>query len=240
MLPLPKPGNLFIATCLLLVACERKPASHEPLTSRPTQAAAAPAPPTPLATARMVAPGLVVRIAPASPTDTAIGQALDQRLVLTIERNRHVIFQDTTTDGLAYSAYSEPQTKTLYPLWVPAGAGAGELLLAYSNRPGRDQVRRFRIEGQQVTHLDTLTAFDGPAKNLDQDARLEYSGYADYGEHWTDEQGHHRQTYNPVLYYEVRPTGLVLDTALTIRQNRARYGKFYGYRYSEQPVIVVK
>ena len=238
-----QPGWL-LAGLLGLASCNGGPSlptTRTPALAAGEQAGSASAlrPQNASAIAQTVAPGLVVRIASAVPTDTAIGQDPEQQLVLTLERNGQIIFRDTTTDGLAYSAPSELQIAHLYPLWVPAGPDAGELLLAYSNRPNRDQARRFRIQGQRITRIDTLTTFEGPATNLDQDAWLEYAGYADYGEEWDDAQGHHL-TYNPLLCYEVRPTGLVLDTALTIRRNRARYGKFYGYRYSEKPMITVK
>lgn len=239
-----RPASRLLSGLLLLASCGneselpvRRPAATA--ARLPALAAETSAPHAHATAAQTVAPGLEVRIASAVPTDTAGKLYPEHPLVLTIERNGQVIFQDTTADGLAYAAYSEPQTDRLYPLWLPTGPAMGELLVAYSGRPNRDKVRRFRIKGQRVVRIDTLTAFDGPARNLDQDAWLEYRGYADYGESWDDAQGHH-QTYNPLLCYEVRPTGLVLDTALTIRRNRARYGKFYGYRYSEKPVIITK
>jgi len=124
----------------------------------------------------------------------------DLRLVLTIKKNQRVIFQDTTSDGLAYTEYSEPQTKRLYPIWAPTGPDEGQLLVAYNNRPAKDRARRFHIRGNKVIGVDTILTFDGPARDLDHDGRLEYGGRADYGESTSDSRGRELSFYNPVLY----------------------------------------
>jgi len=187
-----------------------------------------------------VAPGLQVIISSVPVAATAtIRELSDLQLVLTIKKNQRVIFRDTVADGLAYN-YSEPQTAQLYPLWLPTGPNAGELLVAFSSRPAKDRARRFRIQGSEVVSIDTLLTFDGPARDIDHDGRLEFAGLYDYGEEWDDEQGRRRQLYNPTLYYEVRATGLALDSALTKRKATAKYGAFYGYKASDKPVIYAK
>ncbi len=167
--------------------------------------------------------------------DTAVvREPSDLRLVLTIKKNQRVIFRDTVADGLAYTEYSEPQTQRLYPIWVPTGPSEGELLVAYNNRPSKDRARRFHIRGNTIIGVDTLLTFDGPARDLDHDGRPEYGGRADYGEGASDSRGRALNFYNPVLYYELGPTGLALDSALTRHQAVAEYGAFHGYKYSER------
>jgi hypothetical protein len=187
-----------------------------------------------------VAPGLQVIVSSVPVAAKAIiREPSDLQLVLTIKKNHRVIFRDTTADGLAYE-YSEPQAARLYPLWLPTGPNAGDLLVAYNNRPSKDQARRFRIQNNQVVGIDTLLTFDGPARDVDHDGRLEFAGLYNYGEEWDDEQGRRRQLYNPTLYYEARTTGLALDSALTKQKATAKYGAFYGYEASDKPIIYAK
>lgn len=189
---------------------------------------------------RKVAPGLLVIINSIRPADTAIiRDPSDLKLVFTIKRNNKVIYRDTVNDGMAYSGYSMPEIEKLYPIWLPIGNGDGELLVAFTNRPSKDLARRFRIRNGQIAKVDTLLTFNGPAKDYDHDGKLEFAGYYDFGEEWDDKEGHHRM-YNPTLYYELRPTGLFLDSALTKRKVRAEYGVFLGYKYSGEPGILVK
>jgi hypothetical protein len=189
---------------------------------------------------KQVAPGLRVIIRSIRPADTAIiRDPSDLKVVLAIERNRTIVHQDTTADGWTYDMYAMPETKKLYPLWVPTGGGNGDLLVAFSNRPSKELARRFQIRNDRVVKIDTLLTFDGPAKDWDGDGKLEYTGFYDFGEEWDDDKGQHRRMYIPTLYYEVRPTGLVLDSVLTEKQARADYGVFLGYKDSAQPGILL-
>ena len=182
--------------------------------------------------------GIEVEINTLPPADNAASfDSADARLVLTIVAYKEEIFRDTTDDGLAYSEFSSSETARLYPLWMPTGAGSGELLVAFNNRPSKDLARRFTIRNGHVAKIDTLLTFDGPAKDVDSDGKLEFAGFYDYGEVAGGEQGHELMTYNPTLYYEQRSTGLVLDSALTIRRVIARFGKFYGFNSSEKILV---
>lgn len=189
----------------------------------------------------MVAPGLQLLITSVPVADTALlREPSDLWLVLTIKRGKQVIFRDTARDGLTYTEYSEPTTAKLYPIWIPTGPGAGQLLVAFNNRPLKDLARRFYIKDYQVVKIDTLLTFNGPAGDVDKDGKLEFAGFYGYGEEWDDAKGRHRQMYIPTLYYEIRPMGLVLDSALTRQKAKAKYGKFYGYADSQGPVILAK
>jgi hypothetical protein len=255
---------LLAAGLVALTACDNQPASTNPTTGSPkppargtVSTAAIPQPPTevsagpesgdvpllhePFTHIKEVAPGLQVQVSSVPVADTAVvRKPSDLRLVLTIIKNQRVIFRDTVADGLAYTEYSEPQTKRLYPIWVPMGPAEGQLLVAYNNRPSKDRARRIHIRGNKVIGIDTLLTFDGPARDLDHDGRLEYGGRANYGESTSDSRGRALSFYNPVLYYELRPAGLVLDSALTRHQAIAEYGSFHGYKYSERFSFPVK
>lgn len=190
---------------------------------------------------RTIAPGLLVIIKSVPVADSSIiREPSDLKLTFTIKRDNKIIYRDTADDGLAYSAYSMPQTKQLYPLWVPTGKGSGELLVAFSNRPAKELARRFHIANSEVVQIDTLPTFNGAARDLDNDGKPEFSGFYDFNEIWDDGLGRHRKMYVPTLYYEVRSTGLVLDSALTKRKAQAQYGRFWGFKDSSIPVILAK
>lgn len=188
-----------------------------------------------------VAPGLVVGYHSISRADTSVVRDPgDIKITFTIRQAGKEIYRDTT-DGLAYDLTAlEPPARQLYPLWIPTGPGRGELLTAFDNRPLKALARRFFIEPGRVARIDTLLTFDGPARDVDQDGRPEFSGFYSWGEQWEDAQGRLRQLYVPTLYYEVRPGGLLLDSALTQRKAKARYGAFYGYQDSDKPVIYAR
>ena len=206
---------------------------------QPTATGDVPALHEPFEDTKQVAPGLRVTINSVRPAATAvIRDPSDLKVVLTITRNDRLIFRDTTADGLTYELFAMPETEKLYPLWVPTGGGNGDLLVAFSNRPSKELARRFCIRHNQVVRVDTLLTFDGPAKDRDHDGRPEFAGFYDFGEEWEDAKGQHRRTYVPTLYYEVRPTGLVLDSALTEKQARVDYGVFLGFKDSGQPGIL--
>lgn len=188
-----------------------------------------------------VAPGLVVSYRSIPRADTAVVRDPgDVKIAFTIRQTGQEIYRDTT-DGLAYNVEAlEPPARKLYPLWVPTGRGSGELLTPFDNRPSKPLARRFFIASGRVVKIDTLLTFEGPARDVDQDGRPEYSGFYDWREQWQDAKGRTRRMYIPTLYYEVRPSGLVLDSALTKRKAIAQYGAFYGYEDSDKPVIYMK
>jgi hypothetical protein len=188
-----------------------------------------------------LAPGLVVSYHSILRPATAIMRDPgDIKIAFTIRQAGKEIYQDTT-NGLAYSPIDmEPAMRRLYPLWVPTGPQEGELLAAFDNRPLKQLARRFYIRAGHIVKIDTLLTFDGPARDIDQDGRLEFSGIYSWGEQWQDAKGRMRQMYIPTLYYEVRPSGLVLDSALTKQKAKAQYGAFYGYKDSDKPVIYAK
>lgn len=262
-------GGCLLAATLGFASCEHKPAPATTQATTAAQpagpTAAPPATPSqpkavadtlaatdsssgdntelhkPFKNVKVLAPGLAVVIASVPvPASAVIREPSNLRLTFSITYNGSVIFRDTANDGLTYTYYSMPQTEKLYPLWLPTGRGSGELLVAFNNRPSKELARRFFIKDFRVVKVDTLLTFSGPATDLDKDGKLEYAGFYDFSETWQDEQGRTRQPYVPTLYYEVRPSGLFLDSVLTKRKAKAQYGAFYGYEDSDKPVIYAK
>jgi hypothetical protein len=264
-----RPYCRLLAAGLMLGSCERKPATTTVQVATPTQpvrsstalqtspgrtqipadtlaspdstAADNPQLHQPFEDTKVLAPGLAVVIASVPvPATAIIREPSDLRLAFSIKYGGRVIFRDTANDGLTYTYFSMPQTEKLYPLWLPTGRGSGELLVAFNNRPSKELARRFFIKDFRVAKIDTLLTFSGPATDVDKDGKLEYAGFYDFGETWQDEKGRNRQLYIPTLYYEVRPSGLVLDSALTKQKTKAQFGAFYGYKYSDKPIIYAK
>jgi hypothetical protein len=188
-----------------------------------------------------LAPGLLVNYhSIPRPATAIVHDRYDIPITFSIRWAGKVIFRDTT-NGFDYDPTLVDSTiQKVYPLWVPTGNESGELLVVFHSPPSKDLARRFFIRGRRVMKIDTLLTFEGPARDVDGDGKREFCGLQDSGEVWDDTQGRHRRAYNPMLYYEVRPTGLVLDSTLTRQKARAQYGKFYGFNYSEKPVILEK
>ncbi|MBJ6110987.1 hypothetical protein JAO73_18335 [Hymenobacter sp. BT523] len=187
---------------------------------------------------KVLASGLLVVIKSIHQPDSAIiRDPFDVKVTFSILQNHKVIYQDTA-NGMTYDFDEQPVINTLYPLWIPTGKTAGELLVAFDNRPSKELARRFYIKDGRVAKIDTLLTFDGPAKDYDKDGKLEFAGFYDFGEEWDDDKGRHRQMYVPTLYYEIMPNGLQLDSVLTEKQARADYGAFLGFKDSSQPGIL--
>jgi hypothetical protein len=196
-------------------------------------AAASAKPVLPIEESKTAAPGLVVYTKGIPAAD---GLPTEPQRIFLIKRYGRVLYADTTADFI----YPTSPSKQRYPLWLPTAHAKGALLIRIANPPDLDIVRRFLINGQRVIRIDTLPAFDEAAQNLDEDPLLEFGGYQASSAVWDDDKGHYWTSYNPKLYYEIRPTGLVLDSALTKQKAIAQYGVFRGFTYSEKPGISIK
>ena len=206
------------------------PHSADSLANQP-KSSPVPLPDSTVKISKTVAPGLVVTIRGTYVTDHERIRANPQRILL-INQCGQVIYTDTTTDFL----YDQPFKASPYPIWLPTGRNRGELVL-YVAGP-LDPGRRFFVDAGHTVKVDTLPIFTEKARNLDKDPALELSGYNWPGpaERW-DSAGYSWTTYKPRLYYEIRATGLVLDSALTKQKALAWYGIFRGFAYLNKPKI---
>jgi hypothetical protein len=125
----------------------------------------------------------------------------------------------------------------LYPMVRALDGGTIELLVEINNRPNKNYLKHFIFSQDKLLHTDSLPIFISTASNLDADARLELAGYWDVGETWGD--NNEFTAYNPIIYYELLPNGIVLDSTLTHAKNQVIYGQFYGYAYNENIQIDV-
>lgn len=143
-------------------------------------------------------------------------------------RNDKTIYTDTTNK----TEYEFGDT--LYPMVHMTGGNSFEILVEVNDRPNKNYLKRFQIVNDRLIKVDTLPTFFCKAKNLDNDASLEYAAIWDYGEEWDDSMNQRLTVYNPIIYYELTPKGLQLDYSLTIEKNKMIYGKFKGYHYNEK------
>ncbi|CAA9271642.1 MAG: hypothetical protein AVDCRST_MAG56-3097 [uncultured Cytophagales bacterium] len=141
-----------------------------------------------------------------------------------VSRNGKEVFKDSSLTEYTFSHKS-------YPEVMPAGPEAFELLLQVNDRPNPDYLRWVRIERNALTKTGELPLFIGEAADLDGDKALERAGYWGGGEVWGE--NYRLTAYNPILYYETSPGGLRLDSALTRAKNRAIYGEFHGFDFSQ-------
>lgn len=136
---------------------------------------------------------------------------------LLLKRNGRILLFDTTT----YFFF----TDAAYPLLLKTGGNSFQLLLETDGRPQLNGLLMLSIKNDSVVSLKNLPIFITGAANLDNDATLEYAGCIGYPEIST------YMPYSPIVYYEIMPDGIQVDSTLTEDRNKFIYGKFYGYEY---------
>ncbi len=186
-----------------------------------------------------MAPGLVIVIKSIQqPASAVIHDPWDIKETFSIVQNGRVIYRDTA-NGMTYDFSEQPEIGKRYPIWIPVGPTGGELLVAFDNRPSKAVARRYYIQDKRIARIDTIPVFNGPAKDWDNEGKREFAGALSDSETGDDEHGNRYITYDPTLYYEVRPTGLVLDSALSKQKILAEYGIFEGYKFVERLKVLV-
>lgn len=120
----------------------------------------------------------------------------------------------------------------LYPIVMKTGINSYELLFEINNRPSKNYLKRLYVKNDSVYNVDKLPTFVGKPKDIDNDGILEYAGFWDNAQVWGDDNN--ITAYNPILYYELKTNGLVLDRPLTIQKNKTIYGNFHGFIFSEE------
>lgn len=117
---------------------------------------------------------------------------------------------------------------------VLAAPASYQVLLERNNRPTKNDLLLLSVVNGHVVRKQALPVL-ATVRDVDGDGQLEYGGIRDFAEGLADP---HKGTYNPLLFYEIRPEGWVLDTSATVSINRKLWGKFYGYK--AQPQLVLK
>lgn len=140
--------------------------------------------------------------------------------LLILTRNGHRLFADSSNTEYRFD-------NPLYPIVQKLDDETIEVLVELDNRPNRNLLKLFIVKDEKIVRVEELPTFIKGPSNLDSDSLLEYAGFWDYHEL------HDFITYDPLIYYELRSTGITLDSALTIAKNKDIYGDFHGFSYSE-------
>jgi hypothetical protein len=123
----------------------------------------------------------------------------------------------------------------LYPIIRQLDKETFEILVEVNDRPSKNYLKYFKVHQDKIVSTERLPTFISNASNLDTDDNLEFAGFWDWGETWGDNGS--LTAYNPIIYYELRPSGITLDSTLTIIKNKEIYGDFYGFKYNEKVEI---
>ncbi|MFZ1080717.1 MAG: hypothetical protein WAO19_02190 [Candidatus Kryptoniota bacterium] len=152
-----------------------------------------------------------------------------------ILHHNRIIYTDTT-DSVGYFLKTRK-----YPMLMQFSDNVYQLLILYSSPPAPYQARLLGFRNDHLFQNEIVPEFEGPPKDLARDGSKEYAGVLDLGEEWQSSSTDTTMvtSYNPILYYRVTPYGIALDSALTIRQNRMIYGKFYGFELTNDHPISV-
>ncbi len=120
----------------------------------------------------------------------------------------------------------------LYPIVKKLDKETYEILVEVNDRPSKNYLKYFKVQQDKIVSTEKLPTFISKASNLDTDNNLEFAGFVDWGETWGDNGS--LTAYNPIIYYELKPTGITLDSTLTISKNKEIYGDFYGFKSNEK------
>ncbi len=123
----------------------------------------------------------------------------------------------------------------LYPIVRQLDNEIFEILVEVNDRPSKNYLKYFKVDQDKIVSTEKLPTFISKPSNLDTDENLEFAGFWDWGETWGDDGS--LTAYNPIVYYELKAKGLILDSTLTINKNKAIYGNFHGFNYNEQVEI---
>jgi len=122
-----------------------------------------------------------------------------------------------------------------YPIVRQLDKETFEILVEVNDRPSKNYLKYFKVHIDKIVNTEKLPTFISSASNLDADYNLELAGFWDWGETWVDNGS--LTAYNPIIYYELRPSGITLDSTLTINKNKEIYGDFHGFKYNEKVEI---
>ena len=120
----------------------------------------------------------------------------------------------------------------LYPIVRQLDNETFEVLVEVNDRPNINYLKYFKVYQDKIVSIEKLPTFISKASNLDTDDYFEFAGFWDSGETWGDNGS--LIAYNPIIYYELKPNGITLDSTLTISKNREIYGDFHGFEYNEK------
>jgi hypothetical protein len=134
-----------------------------------------------------------------------------------LKHNNKPIYMDTSMTEYEFG-------DKLFPIIRPIGKETFEILVEVNNRPSKNYLIYIKVRQDKIVGIEKLPTFIAGASNLDSDDYLEFAGFWDNGETWGENYA--LTTYNPIIYYELRPEGITLDTTLTNTKDKEIYGDF--------------
>lgn len=126
----------------------------------------------------------------------------------------------------------------LYPIIRPVDKETFEVFVEVNNRPHKNYLKYFRVHQDKIIRTEEFPTFIAAASNLDTDAHLEFAGFLDWGEVWGKSVA--LTAYNPIIYYELKPNEISLDSTLTINKNKEIYEGFHGFSYNQKVEVHYK
>ena len=138
-----------------------------------------------------------------------------------VYQNNVVVFTDSIT---------EFEIKSNYPSVRKIG-DKYELWLIVNDRPSIEKTKILTIDHSGNIKSDLIPFFEMAPKDIDDDGESELVGIMSYFE--MSGENYDYMPYVPLLVYEYKATGVVLDSITTKKINSSIYGKFYGFDYNE-------
>jgi hypothetical protein len=109
-----------------------------------------------------------------------------------------------------------------------------ELLFYVNDIPSIDYLNLIVIDQYKVIKNEFIPNPETSPKDFDSDGKLELVGLMCYVETAAKDNGVVYISYIPILVYEIRNEGIILDSIETQKVNIDAYGKFHGYAISEE------
>ena len=152
-------------------------------------------------------------------------------LKLMLDNIEVVSFEDSLEFEFAKGFHNYPTVREI------SGEAKYEVALELNDRPNKNYLLVLTVKNGLVTASRKAPTFEIRPKNLDNDNELEVFGLWDDSQVWgkSDEL---LVAYNPLIFYEMKKEGLMIDSTLTEKYNSSIYGKFMGYQFSEDIVVV--
>ncbi len=155
-------------------------------------------------------------------------ETFETHMLFILEHKNKQLYIDTSSAEYEFG-------DKLYPMVRKLDNETFEILVEVNDRPSKNYLKYFKVHKDKIVRIEKLPTFISKPSNLDTDDNLELAGFWEWGEMFGE--NYSLTAYNPIIYYELRPSGITLDSALTISINKEIYGCFHGFDYNENVEI---
>jgi hypothetical protein len=141
------------------------------------------------------------------------------------------VFFDSTLTEYLFDNKAFPSARKLKD-------GSYEILLKVFDAPDFNKTLVMRFKNNILLRKEILPYFESYSQDIDGDGIKEWFGTL----HITEPPCNNCDScyYNPILYYEINEQGTILDSALTVKMNKQKWGVFYGYEQTENIIAHCK